>query len=134
MFSVDHPFNLTAGQLEQLTFENTITNTGDFNPSTGVFTCRIPGNYYFSVSLTKLGDSKRMHKVDHVQCYLNKNNYIRLLRIRVDPTDDDTDYGNAAVSNSAIVELNRGETVALQGCHDPNTHMETWSSFTGFLE
>ena len=43
-----------------MTFDEMITNTGDdFNLTSNVFTCRIPGLYVFSWSVRKGGDTTR---------------------------------------------------------------------------
>lgn len=73
-------------------------------------------------------------RVDRVYCTLYKTyppEYIT--SVQVDPTDDDTDKGNAAVSTTVVTSLNLGDSVYLSGCTDPATTMEPWSSFTGVL-
>lgn len=57
-----------------------------------------------------------------------------MINLQVDPADDDTDKGSAAVSQSVVLHLIGGDTVYLSDCvGQPNTNMESWSSFTGFL-
>ena len=98
--------------------------------STGTFTCSIAGTYHFSATLVKKRSSTR---VDQVYCSLYKDSS-RLIYIKVDPTDDDSDKGSAAVSQSIVIHLNKGDTVYLSDCiGEPSTYMESWSSFTGFL-
>lgn len=126
-FLVDHPRENSNGKL---TFSNVVYHQGtDFVASTGTFTCSIPGTYLFSVTLVKKRDTTR---VDLVSCYLYKSGQ-QMTFVAVDPTDDDTDKGSAAITSTTVVHLNRGDTVYLTSCSDPSTHMEWWSSFTGVL-
>ncbi|XP_053385651.1 A disintegrin and metalloproteinase with thrombospondin motifs 5-like [Mercenaria mercenaria] len=131
-FSVDSPFNYSSvNGTYKLTFSNFIyQHGGDFTLGTGTFKCSKPGIYHFIVTLVKKRSGTR---VDMVSCQLYKNTF-QIGYIRVDPADDDTDKGNAAITESSIVHLNRGDTVYLTGCTNPtSTVMEPWTSFTGFL-
>ncbi|XP_060585916.1 A disintegrin and metalloproteinase with thrombospondin motifs adt-1-like isoform X4 [Ruditapes philippinarum] len=130
-FSVKSPNTISnINGIEKLTFSSTIYQYGnDFNISTGTYTCNKSGVYHFSVTLVKKRESSR---VDFVQCLLYKNRQ-SLINIVVDPTDDDTDKGHAAISQSIVINLDVGDTVYLTGCTNPSTTMESWSSFTGFL-
>ncbi|XP_053385659.1 uncharacterized protein LOC123538853 [Mercenaria mercenaria] len=132
-FSVDHPYSYSNfSGTAKLTFNNTIyQHGGDFNRSTGTFTCSIPGTYHFSVTLVKKRAGTR---VDQAFCTLYKDQST-LIYLRIDPTDDDTDKGSAAISQSIVTHLNKGNTVYLGSCTGPlpNTYMEYHSSFTGFL-
>ncbi|XP_060586721.1 coadhesin-like [Ruditapes philippinarum] len=130
-FSVKSPNTYSnINEINKLTFSNTIYQYGnDFSISTGTYTCSKSGVYHFSVTLVKKRASSR---VDMVHCFLYKNRQ-SLIYIGVDPTDDDTDKGHAAVSQSIAISLDVGDTVFLTKCSDPSTHMEDWSSFTGFL-
>lgn len=126
-FSVDHPHNINN---DKLTFSNVIYNYGgQFDASTGIFTCATPGTYLFSVHLVK---KRAWSRIDHVQCYLYKNG-ANIVRIFVDPTDDATDNGSAQASTTVLTSLVKGDTVYLYDCSDPSTYMEFWSVFTGVL-
>ena len=128
-FSVTKPHSVVTS-VYRLTFSTTIYNQGDdFNASTGVFTCSKSGVYQFSVFLVKKTAKTRL---DNVGCLLYKDRS-NIITIGVDPTDDDTDKGNAQAANSVVMYLDIGDTVSLQYCSDPSTHMESWSSFSGFL-
>jgi hypothetical protein len=131
-FSVTQPDSYSKiNGINKLNFSSTIYKFGnDFNISTGTYTCSTPGVYHFSATLVKKRDTSR---VDRVYCYLNKN-FQNLIYISVNPTDDDTDKGHAAVSQSIVINLDAGDTVYLTGCNgQPSTYMDRWSSFTGFL-
>ncbi|XP_045179206.2 A disintegrin and metalloproteinase with thrombospondin motifs adt-1-like [Mercenaria mercenaria] len=120
-FSVNHPHNFTT----KLTFSHTIYQIGgDFDPSTGTFTCSVPGTYHFSVNLVK------DYHASYVYCYMKKNTS-NLVYIQVNP-DGEGESGESAVSQSTITHLNKGDTVYLGTCTS-TSYMGTWSSFTGFL-
>ncbi|XP_060585935.1 semaphorin-5B-like isoform X1 [Ruditapes philippinarum] len=130
-FSVTKPdsFKTIDGNIK-LNFSSTIYQYGnDFDISTGIYTCHIPGVYHFSVTLIKKRASSR---VDLVSCTLYKNRQ-SLIVIKVDPTDDDTDKGNAAISQSIVINLDVRDIVYLSRCSNASTNMEAWSSFTGVL-
>ena len=122
-FSVDHPKGIVQSHL---TFSHLIFNLGgDFNPSTGIFRCSKPGVYTFTFILVrkKIGST--------LICYLRKNNAsITLAQFKPFGVYDN-DYAYA--SNTAMLHLNRGDTVTLYGCSNPASHMESWTSFSGYL-
>jgi hypothetical protein len=130
-FSATNPnTNSIINGIKRLTFSRTIYQYGnDFNISTGTYTRNKHGVYHFSVTLVNIRSSSR---VDRAYCNLYKNRQ-SLIYISVDPTDDDTDKGNAAISQSIVIKLDVGDTVYLASCTNPSTSMEYWSSFTGFL-
>ena len=126
MFTVYTP---TGYPHSRLAFATTVTNTGDFDASTGTFTCSQPGNYFFSVTLVK----NASERVDEVICHLYKNGG-HLVPIFSNPSaaSHGGDFGYDSASNSAIVHLNRGDIVYLSYC-SPVSSMYGYSSFTGFL-
>ncbi|XP_060562945.1 uncharacterized protein LOC132722454 [Ruditapes philippinarum] len=131
-FSVKEPKSYTKiDRVDRLTFSRYIYQIGnDFSPSTGTFTCSIPGVYYFSATLVKKRESFR---VDRVYCRLY-NGGEHLATISLDPTDDDTDKGNAAITQSVVTHLKVGNKVYLTDCiSQPSRNMEDWTTFTGFL-
>ncbi|XP_045179716.2 coadhesin-like isoform X2 [Mercenaria mercenaria] len=131
-FSVDKPHTYSKfNGIDKLTFSHFIYQQGgDFSLATGTFKCSKPGVYHFIVTLVKKRSSTR---VDQVSCNMYKDRSLVII-IRVDPTDDDTDKGSAAITESVIIHLNKGDTVFLSDCkHPPSTYMEYWTSFTGFL-
>jgi hypothetical protein len=77
--------------------------------------------YNFSATLVKKRDTS---SVDLVYCKLYKNTK-SLFHIGVDPTDDDTDKGRAAITQSIVIKLDVGDTVYLSALKNPpSTYME----------
>lgn len=114
-----------------VTFTNVLLNEGgDYDASTGVFTCRIPGLYFFSATLTKLRSSSS--PVDLIYCWIYVN-LINTVRIYTDPTDDDTDNGSYSASASVALRLQRSDRVYLGGCSPASYFSSPRSSFSGFL-
>ena len=135
-FSVSEPMSFTPYQSDYKlqNYGKVHFNEGnDFSSETGIFRCSKPGVYYFTASLVKKRAlEKKFEKVDFVHCKIFKNTN-EVLDILVDPTDDDTDIGSAAVSNSVILRLASSDKVYLGDCDDPLVSLESWSSFSGFL-
>ncbi|XP_060559127.1 complement C1q tumor necrosis factor-related protein 4-like [Ruditapes philippinarum] len=127
-----HTFNQIDGidGIGYLNFTSTIYQYGnDFTISNGTYRCSIPGVYHFSSTLVK----RKASQIHMVYCRLFKN-YKPLIEIRVNPSDEDIHEGNAAVSQSVIIDLDIGDTVYIGKCiGQPNDYLEEWSSFTGFL-
>ncbi|KAH3779966.1 hypothetical protein DPMN_157775 [Dreissena polymorpha] len=119
---------------DQFIFPTIILNLGnDYNPYTGVFTCRVPGLYFFSVSLTKRRVNSR--SIDLVDAYIKKNGMygIILASTKSDPYDKaEYDYGSYMIGTSCTVHLRRGETIIVTGYHSSFFDGDK-CSFTGFL-
>ena len=98
-----------------------------YSSSTGKFTCRYPGLYYFSTSLIKLRNTA--NPIDWIRCYIYKNTS-SLVQTAIDPTDDDTDKGSYETSAFIVVHLSWGDQVYVK-C-DTGT-LDGASSFSGFL-
>ncbi|XP_060591795.1 uncharacterized protein LOC132746607 [Ruditapes philippinarum] len=111
-FSVTTPHSYsTINGIRKLNFSRTIYQYGnDFNISTGTYTCSKSGVYHFSVTLVKKRVDERNNQNELVRCKLYKNRQ-SLIYIKVDPTDDDTDKGNAAITQSIVINLDVGNTV-----------------------
>ena len=115
-----------------LTFSTVLTNIGgQYSATTGKFTCKHPGLYYFSLSLSKKRTSTR-GEADQVFCYI-RHNGVNKIRAYTDPKDDSTDEGGYEAGNSIILHLNAGDTVDLGSCYTKYTAYGSHSSFSGFL-
>lgn len=118
----------TISGTTNIRFPNIYVNEGgDYNVSSGVFTCRIPGQYWFSVTLTK----PFLDSVDSIYCYMLVNgNWIILLY--TNPYNDD--LAHYEITASAGFHLKVGDRFQIGSCVDPEhirNHIDTHIS--GFL-
>ena len=104
-------------------FPYTELNIGNhYSTITGQYTCYYPGVYVFSLNLYKKSGASR------VSCTIRKNGvgYV----IASVPSESVLGYYES--SASTILHLNRGDTVDVGNCYNPD-HISGASSFTGFL-
>jgi len=118
----------------QPTFQNVVTNEGNaFSKGNGIFTAPRRGLYYFIFHLVKKRASPR---IDQCSCTLFKNGSSTGLKAHIDPEDPSgsggADIGSYGVSNSGYLVLETGNTVSLEGCHEPG-RFDDQSSFSGYL-
>jgi len=83
---------------------------GDYNASSGVFTCRIPGQYWFAATLSKIVGNN----IPYVICYV-KINGSNMISIYADPNADEP--AGYSMSASAGFHLKLGDRVQVGGCH-----------------
>ena len=122
-----HTQDLDAG--ETLIFDKTILNVGaTLNNNNTLFTCTVPGLYAFHFyALTDVGDELWL------SLYKNNND---LLSTAYSHSPSSTGYGDAG--NSAIVDLNVGDTVSVRA-HDAfhnaiyGASDEIYTTFSGVL-
>ncbi|XP_070824694.1 complement C1q-like protein 4 [Chaetodon trifascialis] len=111
---------------EILKFDDVVTNVGNYyEPSTGKFTCPLPGIYFFTYHVLMRGGDGTSMWAD-----LKKNGQVRASAIAQD-ADQNYDYA----SNSVILHLDVGDEVCVQldggKVHGGNTNK--YSTFSGFL-
>ena len=95
---------------------------GDYNVSTGVFTCRIPGQYWLSSTLTKVSSSY----VDRVYCHVMIND-IGMIQMYTEPITDQT--AAYSMSASAGFHLRLGDRVWVGDCLYPDHIYNTIGTF-----
>ena len=112
-----------------LRFSTVLTNLGnDYNSSSGVFTCRIAGQYWFSASIAKYSSDN----VGGTYCYImiNGSNKMMMYHYERDPL-----HAYFSMTASGGFHLNRGDRVQVGGCYNPAFLVsgETESYFSGVL-
>ncbi|XP_026069067.1 complement C1q-like protein 4 [Carassius auratus] len=111
---------------EILKFDDVVTNVGNYyEPTTGKFTCPLPGIYFFTYHVLMRGGDGTSMWAD-----LKKNGQVRASAIAQD-ADQNYDYA----SNSVILHLDVGDEICVQldggKVHGGNTNK--YSTFSGFL-
>ena len=114
------------GDNQVIVFDWVHTNVGnDYNPQTGVFTCRVPGLYVFYVhTLAEPGK--------HLETTISKNLHIMAYTYAFDK-----EYFSSG-SNMAVMDLQKGDTVLIRSHGDQHDHVgsvidASYTSFSGFL-
>ncbi|XP_051554312.1 complement C1q-like protein 3 [Myxocyprinus asiaticus] len=111
---------------EVLKFDDVVTNLGNhYDPSTGKFTCSIPGIYFFVYHVLMRGGDGTSMWAD-----LCKNNQVRASAIAQD-ADQNYDYA----SNSVILHLEPGDEIyiKLDGGKAHGGNNNKYSTFSGFM-
>ncbi|MGH0120910.1 UNVERIFIED_CONTAM: hypothetical protein FKN15_038449 [Acipenser sinensis] len=91
---------------------------GDYNPGTGVFTCRLPGLYYFTFQTQVYNMDLYIKMVHNGHTYLEWN--------------DSFIYGEDNVAFSTLILLKRGDTLHLE-MYPHKNGMFGKAIFSGFL-
>jgi len=109
-------------------FPDVLTNLGnDYNSSSGVFTCRIAGQYWFSASITK-SSSDHAH---YSFCYIMINGIGMLWMYHY---ERDALHASSSMTASGGFHLNRGDRVHVGKCAIPGFLDITMDSyFSGVL-
>jgi hypothetical protein len=108
-----------------LLFTRVITNVGSsYNPTTGKFTCAVPGTYIFSVSLTA-------NNAYYVHAYIVKNGAVQLHVLTQQPGTSPSNRAPSA-STQVVFRLVRGDAVWVRN-HNGGYPLWEYSTFSGFL-
>jgi phage-related protein len=113
-----------------LVFRSVYINYGNaYSTSTGKFTCKVPGLYHFSVTLTKA-----YHRLSSVNAYLRINGSIKLY-LWLDPYDNDDkfEYGATPLTQSGTFHLNKNDVVDIYSTPNYFVNNEMACTFTGYL-
>ncbi|XP_037312199.1 complement C1q-like protein 3 [Pungitius pungitius] len=111
---------------EVLKFDDVVTNLGNhYDPTTGKFTCSIPGIYFFTYHVLMRGGDGTSMWAD-----LRKNHQVRASAIAQD-ADQNYDYA----SNSGVLHLEPGDEVyiKLDGGKAHGGNNNKYSTFSGFI-
>ncbi|XP_068103235.1 complement C1q-like protein 2 [Hyperolius riggenbachi] len=111
---------------ELLKFDDVVTNLGNhYDPTTGKFTCQVPGTYYFTYHILMRGGDGTSMWAD-----LCKNGQVRASAIAQD-ADQNYDYA----SNSVVLHLDSGDEifVKLDGGKAHGGNNNKYSTFSGFI-
>ncbi|XP_042187908.1 complement C1q-like protein 3 [Callorhinchus milii] len=111
---------------ETLKFDDVVTNLGNhYDPTTGKFTCSIPGIYFFTYHVLMRGGDGASMWAD-----LCKNGQVRASAIAQD-ADQNYDYA----SNSVVLHLDAGDEVyvKLDGGKAHGGNNNKYSTFSGFI-
>jgi len=93
-------------------FPSVIINTGgDYSSSTGVFTCRVPGLYWFSATIGKAYSID----VDFVPCWIMLNGVLKIYMF-TDPHGGEHDLGGYTSTGSVAFHLRPGDRVQVGRC------------------
>ena len=122
--SYGHVINRTESK--DLIFPFVLDNHGhDYNPATGVFTCRISGSYWFSVGLGKfdVGPKQPAFRV-----FVNNAKVFEVSALNSNNT------GQNSMSGSFGFYLTKGDRVFVGDCGYPETIAAYWNTyFSGAL-
>ena len=104
-------------------FPSTNLNIGNhYSTVTGQYTCYYPGVYVLSLNLYKKSGASKLY------CYIRKNRG----GVAIANVPSESEFGYYESSTSTIFHLDRGDTVDVGSCYNPD-YILYYTSFTGFL-
>lgn len=113
-------------------FSTVLLNEGnDYSSKTGVFTCRIPGIYSFSATLTTRSVSSPSFSFI-AGCNIEQNN-VSLFEINLDASNSNPNSEGYSSSGTLVLRLAVNDTVNIGGCYNRNLLVGYLCSFSGFL-
>ena len=99
----------------------------DYDPNTGVYTCRIPGTYWFSVSLGKANGYN-----EYIDCLILVNDSPKIGLVLILNYDNNQSW--KTVSGSGGFHLNKGDRVQVGDCtYQENIYNGYNTHFSGVL-
>ncbi|KAI5098111.1 hypothetical protein C0J45_11838, partial [Silurus meridionalis] len=126
-FSATRSTSVLGGLQSVVTFDRLLVNVGgDFNPDTGLFRCRIPGAYYFTLTVGKFPK-----KLLSVMLVKNKQ------EVHSIAYNEYRNRGRKVQSQSAMINLSPMDTVWLQVQQNPDyalySNVAPYITFSGYL-
>jgi len=105
---------LSIIETNNLRFPTVLTNMGnDYNSSSGVFTCRIAGQYWFSASITKTN----YDNAGPTSCSIMINGSDKMYMYHY---EREAVHAYFSMTASGGFHLNRGDRVQVGGCRNPS--------------
>ena len=114
-----------GGKTGTIILQQVKTNVGgDYDVTTGKFVCRIPGFYRFFLHIEK------QPNVAEAYCHINLN-HDQIVSVSALASFASIGY-NMGASNTAVLHLDKGDVVRLDGCTKPQT-FTNFTSFSGMI-